>query len=122
MGNAGSTYDWVSPEGSRTPEDFPYSYDAHYLWRDFDPADETSTKTPKLVVYSDRMRDENPEKFDRFLVPGIFPERFIYNMTRSQCEAFVAGFYDGKYIPVGYARATDVPSGTSMGIFFLIPS
>lgn len=107
-------YDWVSTSEQihRTPVEYPYSFDAYYIWRDFDKADMPDDVHP---VYMDRMRAWDPETYSKSFkaVAGI------YQTNRKYAETFIDTFYDGKYTCVGQAIACNHSTGYEIPIFFI---
>lgn len=115
LGYGGRRYDWVDPFCTRTPEDHPYSYSAHYLWRTF--ADDA--KPPGMAaIYSDRMARWDHDKY-RAAMQG---RGFIEGLSRQACEEVIESYHDGKFRCVGYAVCCNVSSGYPIGIFFIVPA
>lgn len=106
------TYDWCFG-GSRTPESHPYSYDAFYVWRDFDKDDMSGIGGE----YSDRLQQWEPEKYAHARREAGMGA--IENVTREQARKFIKAYYGGKYECVGYARCCNVSSGYGLGIFYI---
>jgi hypothetical protein len=110
-----SRYDWCFSSGNnqRTPDEYPYSFDTYYLWRDFEESDMEGIDS----VYSDRMRDWEPEKFKAALEAS--GKGWIDRMTKERAKTFIKVYYDGKYECVGFGRGCNVSNGYPLGIFFL---
>jgi hypothetical protein len=108
-------YDWCFSSGreQRTPEEHPYSFDAYYLWRNFEKSDMDGIDS----VYSDRMRDWEPEKFEAAMEAA--GKGWLDKMTEDRAKAFIKVYYDGKYECVGFGRCCNVSNGYPIGIFFL---
>ena len=105
--------DWCSEDDENfTPQQRPYSYSAHYTWRDFDkndiPADVGS-------VYSDRMREWDTEVYTE-ATKGL---GWIENISKSQAKKLIKTYYGGKYECVGFAKTCNVSNGYGLGIFFI---
>ena len=99
-------YDFVNPRATRTPDDYPYSFDAYYLWK-------TKELDKAYPVYTDRMRQQDPEKASKaFKGLGQFG-----NYTEKQCKQIVKDFFGNNAKCVGYALSCNVSSGYPIGIF-----
>lgn len=107
-------YDWTH-HGNRTPEEYPYSFSAHYLWRDFDKND-----IPKGVSseYSDRMRGWDNAAYERAREAVNFSE-MTAQLDRASAKQFVEIYHGGACECVGYARDCNVSNGYPLGIFFI---
>lgn len=100
-------YDWVDPDRTRTPEEYPYNFDAHFKWReDLEGAD---------VVYSDRMWQSDWD-LAKWAFNGLGQRG---NYTRQQCKDIVDAYYQGRYECVGYALACNQSSGYEIGMFYI---
>ena len=106
--------DWCG-HGKRTPRDHPYSYDAHYIWRDFD-----KHNMPKGVdgSYSDRMQMWDSEMYDKARTES--GGGWIESISRKQAEKFVEVYYEGTRKCVGFAKACNVSNGYGLGVFFTV--
>ncbi|WP_420415307.1 hypothetical protein [Roseibium sp.] len=101
-------YDWVSGGHGRTPEEYPYSFDAHFIWKSAG-VDEDS------AIYSDRMW-----QWDRKKAKIAFQDRqAARRLGRKEAEAIIDRYYDGKYECVGYAYGCNQSNGYPYGIFFI---
>lgn len=102
----GERYDWVDRNHTRTPEKYPYSFDAHYLWRD-DLSESTS-------VYSDRMW-----QWDHEAAKYAFSNNQRGRRSREECKDIIKKYYKGVYECVGYALCCNQSNGYEIGIFFI---
>lgn len=100
-------YDWVDPTQTRTPENYPYSFDAHYIWRE--------NLKGASGVYSDRMWEWDREKA-KMAFDGV-GQRAIRDKQKT--KKVIEKYYDGKYECVGYALCCNVSNGYEIGIFYL---
>ena len=106
--------DWCFENNSgRTPREYPYSYDAHFSWRDFDKSDMEGID----IVYSDRMRDWDPEKYKTAL--NTVGRCWIENISRDAAKRLIEIYYDGAYECVGFGRCCNMSSGYGIGLFYL---
>jgi hypothetical protein len=112
-----SRYDWVLSPASeqRTPEAYPYAYSPYYLFRDA-PKGSMGIKGA-TSVYTDRMRDEDPEKARLALKEFGFcrPKGDV----RQICKEAAQIFWGPKVKCLGYALGCNQSSGNPHGIFFL---
>ncbi len=109
--------DWVDEHCSkRTRQEYPYSYDAHYTFRDFD-----KKKQPEGLdaVYSDRMRYWDPDAFEKAC--KAVKKGWLENLTKSEAKKFIEVYYAGKYKCLGHAACCNVSSGYGIGLFFIVP-
>ena len=108
--------DWVD-EGKQnlTRQHFPYSYDAHYKWRDFDKNAQPEGLT---VVYSDRMQSWDYDKYAK----ATKNLGWIEDISKTQAKAVINSDYEGKYQCVGYAICCNVSNGYGIGMFFVLPT
>lgn len=111
--DAASHYDWCFPGQHRTLEEHPYGYDAHYTWREFAKNKMTGIEG----LYSDRMRDWDPEKYTA--AAKASGGGFIEHISQDQAKTFIETYYDGTKECVGFARCCNVASGYGIGIFFV---
>jgi hypothetical protein len=100
-------YDWVDTNNTRTPEDYPYSFDAHFKWRD--------SLKDATVVYSDRMWQWDYD-LAKWAFNGLGQRG---NYTKQQCKDIIDAYYQGKYKCVGYALCCNQSSGYEIGIFYI---
>lgn len=113
-------YDWCFGETGRTPEQHPHSYDAHYLWRDFDKADREAMQAEEIQsVYSDRMMQWDSKKYEA--ARKASKAGWIENIDRRTAEKFIESYYDGKMICVGFGKCCNVSTGYGIGLFFIKP-
>ncbi|MBO9428818.1 hypothetical protein [Sulfitobacter sp. R18_1] len=108
-------YDWCFDDGQekRNPDEYRYSFDPYYLWRDFNKERMDGIDS----VYSDRMREWDPKKYEAACKKSKF--RGIDSCTKTQAKAFIEAYYDDKYECVGVGRACNVSNGYPLGLFFL---
>lgn len=106
-------YDWVSPHSKRTPEEYPYSFSAHYLWKSKDAKDLKGAS----AVYSDRMSQWNRKKADMAFKSANVS--FGNHLTQYQCNQIIDRYYDGQYRCVACALDCNVSTGYPLYIFFL---
>lgn len=104
---SGKRYDWVSPDQNRTPEEYPYSFSAHYLWRE----DDMKYAAP---IYADRMWQWD---FDKAKVAFGNSQRGY--RTKEECKKIIESYYKGQYECVGYALSCNVSNGYEIGIFYV---
>lgn len=112
-----SRYDWVlSPAvDQRAPEEFPYSYSPHYLFRKGRKGSMGIKGTTS--VYTDRMREQDPAKARRAL-EGFHFGRPPANIQES-CQKAAEIFWGLGVECVGYAIGCNQSNGYPYGIFFL---
>lgn len=113
-GHYAALYDWCQPYGKRTREEYRYSYDDHYVWREFDKHD-----IPKCVdvIYSDRMREWDAGSYE--LARKESKAGWMEDLTKEQAKRFIEIFYAGAYECVGFARSCNHSTGYGIGIFFI---
>lgn len=116
ISRAGLMYDWCWPCQQRTREQYPYSYDAHYKWRDFD---KDNPPEGMDCIYSDRMMQWDYEKYEA--ARQKVDAGWIENISREKAEGIIDAYYDGKYKCVGFAACCNVSNGYGIGIFFIVP-
>lgn len=110
------SYDWCFSGSRRTPVEYPYSYDAHYTWCEFDK--ENAPKNHDCS-YSDRMRDWDPKKYEEArLASG---GGWIENISEDQAKKFVEVYWGGTRKCIGFAKCCNVSNGYGLGIFFTVP-
>jgi hypothetical protein len=110
--------DWCFAQNSgRTRQAHPYSYDAHFVWRDFDKADMSGI----VSVYSDRMRDWDPRKYDAAMSAATKATGrcWVEDLTKESTSRFIEVYYDGVMDCVGFGRACNVSTGYGIGLFFI---
>ena len=105
-------YDWVDPTRTRTKQGYPYSYDAHYLWRD------TKMDPTASAVYSDRMMGWDFKKFNDLLKSHGLTQMGMAAMTRKKAKKFLSEYFGKKCIPVAYAQGCNQASGYPYWIFW----
>lgn len=117
-GSKHAGYDWCFDSGLELhgPDSRPYGFDAYFIWRDFDKNDEEDMKGIHSV-YSDRMREWNPEKYEAARKGKDLG--WMDRLDRKKAVTFIKEYYDGKYECVGFGRACNVSNGYPLGIFFL---
>lgn len=109
------TIDWAFPSGSRrTRREYPYSYDAYFVWRDFDKHDQ-----PKSIggEYSDRLMQHDHKKYEK--ARDDSSGGWIEDISKEQAKKFIESYYDGKYECVGFAACCNVSNGYGIGIFYI---
>lgn len=105
--------DWCNEYGpKRSPREYPYSYSAHYVWRDFDKKEMPKNISP---IYSDRMKMWDRDKY----MAVTKDTGWIEDISQSQAKNIIESYYDGKYECVGFARECNVSNGYGVGIFFI---
>lgn len=109
----GYRYDWVSPHGSRTPQEYPYSHDEFYLWRKFKDGDESVTS-----AYTDRMREWDAEKYARATKDRMTNYNSVPK-SRAAADEIVAAYFGPKAECVGVAQSMNHSNGYPLGIFFI---
>lgn len=108
-------YDWCWPGGTRTRESHPYSFDAHFIWKDWKgPNDKEACD----VVYSDRMWQWDREKADKAFALVQRGQR-IGDLRKDACSKIIESYYDGKYECAAYALCCNQSTGYEIGIFWL---
>lgn len=107
-----ATTDFCDQSATRERRAHPYSFDAHYIWRNFN-----KNKIPKRIgtVYSDRLMQWNVEKYKE----AFDGQGWIDQLTKEQCIKAIDIYYTGKYKCVGYAVACNVSSGYPLGVFYI---
>jgi hypothetical protein len=108
------TLDWCfGRTDGLSPTSAPYSYDPHFLWRDFDKDDQPSDIT---CEYSDRMREWNDKAYADAMQSVENP--YLPSLNRVACREIVKQYYGGKRECVGYAICANKSNGAHIGIFF----
>jgi len=108
------TYDWVSSdwEYPKTPEQYPYSFDSYYVWRDFD---KTELSDEIETVYSDRMYQWNYEK-----AKTVFKgKQILNNLNKKECKKIVKEYFGSDTKCIGYALSCNISNGYPIGVFFI---
>ncbi|GHB33689.1 hypothetical protein GCM10007094_23110 [Pseudovibrio japonicus] len=109
-----STYDWVEPGQTRTPEEYPYNFDAHFKWREFD---KLAHDEPRQVFYSDRMLSWDYEKY----MESFGSHGWLTSLTKEQCKKAVETYFGASQECVGFALCCNQSTGYPIGIFFVKP-
>ena len=116
-------YDWVLEGSTRTPEQYPYGFDAHYLWRLFDKnVFPTGTRT---TIYTDRMQEWDPAKYAAAIDPnstefGKLSKGFsVFQAYAPDAQIVVKRYFGENVACVGFAIACNVSNGYPLGIFIL---
>ena len=112
----GPHYDWAG-DGRRTREEYPYSFSAHYIFRDgakvrfgIEGAD---------GFYTDRMRSWEPEKFERAMKGFGFYGTLPSGNAKVACNRAAKIYFGEDAECVGYALDCNVSNGYPIGIFFI---
>jgi hypothetical protein len=105
-------YDWVDPNKNSSPEESPYSFDAFYIWRDFDK--ENMAKNIS-VFYTDRMFQWDYEKAKR----AFEGRKGIETLTKDDCIKITKKYFGNKARCVGYALCCNVSNGYPIGMLFI---
>lgn len=113
--HGGPIYDWCFDDdpNKRTKEKYPYSYDAHYLWRDFEKDNMEGISS----VYSDRMMQWDSEKYER--ARSFSGGGWIESISKEAAKKFVQSYYGGKYNCVGFGICCNQSTGYGIGLFFI---
>lgn len=99
--------DWVNPTQTRTPEQYPYSFDAYYVWRT-----DISDSSP---VWTDRMWQQNPE-----LAQVAFSGRQrVREMYPEQCQQIIRDYYGPDWVCTGFALGCNQSTGYEIGCFYI---
>ena len=110
-------FDWCFPQQPKhkMPHEYPYSHDAYFLWRDFKEGERSIHNT----VWSDRMRQNSPEKYERAVKKVLNGHFDHYHMSKKDAKAFVKEFFGENFVCVGYAVECNVSNGFPIGIFLI---
>lgn len=111
--------DWCFGDSGKSPIQSPYSFDAHYLWRDFDKADIPDHNS----AYSDQMNQWDHEKymaaFDRKSTKfGKLSGRGLMGLSKSDALIITKRYWGEDTKCIGYALDCNRSSGYELGIFF----
>lgn len=103
-------YDWCFGGSRRTPEEYPYSYDAFFIWRKAKYAEGSA-------VYSDRMfqwdYDKAREAFKNTGAQGSC------HITPEQANQIIKKYYGADHECLAYAVGCNVSNGYPYSIFWV---
>lgn len=112
LGGVVAGFDWCWPCEERTPQSHPYSYDAHFLWREF--SDEDRENGGIINIYSDRMASWRPEKYEALMRHKHWP-----TLSFGEAHKIIDGYFNGEQELVGYAIECNPINGYHTGIFWV---
>jgi len=98
---------------ARTPLTHPYSYDSYVIWGNSDG-------NSSGALYSDRLFQWNPEKYNRLCVKHFGDKgQHFDNRDPAKVEAFLRDYFDKpKLVLTMIMRGCNVSSGYPLWIFF----
>lgn len=115
-------YDWMFPSGSerRGPQEYPYSYEPYYLWRDFDK----ENPPPHDTIYTDRMREWDYKKWNRVMDRkkkkwyGQLGDLGGWGLrwNKRQSNIITRRYFGGGYRCIGYGIGANVSNGYEYGV------
>lgn len=105
-------YDWINPEKNSTPEDYPFSFDAFYLWRDFDKHNKPNGLD---IIYTDRMYQWDYDKATK----AFEGYRDIRNLTKDDCMMIAKKYFGNETQCIGYALCCNASNGYPIGMFII---
>jgi len=117
--------DWMFKDDSeaKTPREAMYSFDAHYLWRDF--ADKSDVPGHD-IIYTDRMRQQDSDKWNA----AIDPESIEFGelgdlgpwklrIKREDAQIICKRYFGEDTVCIGYGLDCNVSTGYELGIFLI---
>lgn len=107
-------YDWLSPHSTRTPDEYPYAYSEHYVWRDFKSGDGAVQ-----AHYTDRMREWDGPKWRYATRNDRLKNYQSEPVHREAAQAVVSDYFGPEFECVGFAKSCNQSSGYPLGIFFV---
>lgn len=111
--NIYTMYDMVDKNSTRTPKTHPYSFDAYFVFRDFDK----SVSNPKRhVIYSDNLMYNDSEKFKKGTNTA---GNNVASYSKSEAKKFAKACFGSKYKCVGYSITCNVSNGCPIGMFWI---
>lgn len=107
--------DWVDPNSTRDPRDFPYSHSEYFIWRTFERGDRTVEP-----YYTDRMRQWDADKYRRATDGGDRMTNW-HSVPKSPADAraLVRDYFGTEFECVGVAQSINVSNGYPIGVIFI---
>ena len=106
--------DWLSPHSCRTPDEYPYSFSEHFLWREFERGDSNVSAS-----YTDRMREWDREKYKRATLDGARMENYGSRpRSRVDAQRVVEEYFGPEYVCVGFLWGCNQSNGYPLGAFY----
>lgn len=109
----GDTFDvdpkWVDPRRTRTKDDWPYSYDPYFIWKDEDNFEGSHAE------YNDRLQQRDHDKYEKAceLVEKRF-ERY----TREEVSEFLTAYHGKEIVATALVEGCNVSNGYPYWVFY----
>ena len=102
-------YRFFEEHATRTPEEYPYSYDLHFLWG----------KRGGDCVYNDRMQQRDYEKYKKCYTEHIGSRNSLRTASKEAITNFVNAYFDEKYKVLGLVEGCNQSNGYPVWMFII---
>ena len=102
-----SSTKWVDPRRRKSKGEYPYSYDAFYIWRD-------GNLDGCSADYHDRMMGWDCDKFKTACIEG---KRFS-QYTKADCSKFLSTYFGQKTIAAALVEGCNASNGYPYWVFY----